>query len=145
MTVTVLDCWAAGTAVQQGSKTMIRDGQGHGVGMREDAATRLGPWRDNVRRVAEAERLLAEPADYPVRVDLKFYFARPKSRGRATWHSVKPDPDKLARAVLDALTDARVLRDDSRVADLRVRKRYVRFGDPGVQILVAALGDDETD
>lgn len=143
--VVLLDCWVGGKPISQGSKTPVRGKGGVMVGMREDNDAELRPWREDVRRVADAERRNADPYPDAVRVDLRFYFARPASRRLAVWHPVKPDADKIARAVLDALKTARVYRDDSQVADLRAVKRYVRLGEPGVQILVSALADDETD
>nr|DAN37658.1 MAG TPA: Endodeoxyribonuclease RusA [Caudoviricetes sp.] len=54
--------------------------------------------------------------------------------------AVKPDLDKLTRAVFDALTDAGVWRDDSRVVDMRVTKRYEDAeAVPGVWVEVQAL------
>lgn len=53
---------------------------------------------------------------------------------------VRPDLDKLCRAVLDALTDARVWADDSQVAALAAGKTYAgRDERPGVEIEVEAL------
>lgn len=52
------------------------------------------------------------------------------------WHDKRPDADKLARAVLDAITESGTIRDDAQVVSLRVRKRY---GQPGVRI---TLGED---
>lgn len=53
----------------------------------------------------------------------------------------KPDLDKLCRAVLDALTDAGVWRDDSQVAELNAGKVYATGGDrPGCVIEVSSLG-----
>lgn len=69
-------------------------------------------------------RTAIEDAPYisgPVIVTLWFYIARPTSVTRDL-PSVKPDIDKLARAVLDALKGH--WEDDSRVVDLLVYKRY---------------------
>ena len=74
----------------------------------------------------------------PLRISVWFVFPRPASHylpansrrpvpelreDAPTWHTSKPDVDKLARALLDALTLV-VWRDDSQVCDLRPRKRY---------------------
>jgi Holliday junction resolvase RusA-like endonuclease len=63
-----------------------------------------------------------------VEVTLKFYFVRPKSVSvkKRPYHTVKPDIDKITRAVLDGLKGT-IFSDDSLVTDLIVRKRY---GDP---------------
>jgi hypothetical protein len=73
----------------------------------------------------------------PVRVDLCFYFARPKSHFRTgkfagvlrddapKWHTTKPDRDNLEKAVLDALTQVGGFwQDDSQVCAGSVTKRY---------------------
>lgn len=53
----------------------------------------------------------------------------------------KPDLDKLCRAVLDALTDAGVWRDDSQVASLTAAKVYASGNErPGCVIEVSTLG-----
>jgi Holliday junction resolvase RusA-like endonuclease len=54
--------------------------------------------------------------------------------------AVKPDVDKLIRAVLDALTDAGVFRDDSRVVQVSATKIYA--DKPGALIFWDTL--DET-
>lgn len=62
------------------------------------------------------------PTLNPVRVELVFYFKRPKSVKREL-PSVKPDIDKLCRTVLDAATGL-LFKDDSQVVILNARKEY---------------------
>jgi crossover junction endodeoxyribonuclease RusA len=50
----------------------------------------------------------------------------------------RPDIDKLARAVLDALTGV-AFRDDSQVAKLDLLKLWVDAIPPGVQVIVWAI------
>lgn len=76
------------------------------------------------------------PMAGPVAVRLEVVLARPEAHygtgrnaGRLKpsapeFPAVTPDVDKVARLVLDALTDAGVWRDDKQVAVLRVEKRY---------------------
>ncbi len=54
------------------------------------------------------------PIDGPVALSLIFVFPRPKSAPKRVLHTVTPDEDKLARAVLDAFKGV-VFTDDSRV------------------------------
>ena len=63
--------------------------------------------------------------DGAVSLMLTFSFVRPKSVSakKRPHHIVKPDIDKLTRAVLDALTHY-AYDDDSQVVDLHVRKLY---------------------
>ena len=71
-----------------------------------------------------------------VRVVCTFYMHRPKNAKAGSYPSVYPDVDKLARAVLDALTDV-LWDDDSQVIVLMVRKQYQKEGEgPGVNVLV---------
>jgi Holliday junction resolvase RusA-like endonuclease len=60
----------------------------------------------------------------PVEVEAVFYLEKPPSiPKKITSLTVKPDLDKLSRALLDALTGI-VYLDDSQVVYLRVSKRY---------------------
>ena len=127
-----------GIPIAQGSKRHV------GRGVLVESSKRLKPWRVDVTELAHYHH--QGPPLERATVELWFVFPRPKSHYRTGRHShelrpdapdrhtVKPDADKLARAVLDALTDANVIRDDSRVTDLIVAKRY---GDlPGAHITV---------
>jgi Holliday junction resolvase RusA-like endonuclease len=89
----------------------------------------------------------------PVRVDLRFFFPRPKSHfltGKNAaflrddapwWHTAKPDRDNLEKAVLDALTQlGGFWRDDSQVCDGWVLKQYGSH--PGVMV---SIGEKEVD
>jgi Holliday junction resolvase RusA-like endonuclease len=84
------------------------------------------PWR---RALTDAFRkvLHDEQRNIPIgacKVTIEFYMPRPKSRPTDVFHHVKPDVDKLSRAVLDSLTDAGVIQDDSRVVKLTAMKLY---------------------
>lgn len=66
-----------------------------------------------------------DPFAGAVWVDLLFLMPRPKRlRERWAWHTSKPDSDNLAKAVLDALSQAELWSDDAQVAKLTVKKRY---------------------
>ena len=107
-----------GTPVPKGSLVCTR-GPKHAL--REDnPATK--PWRETV---ATAARKIQQRADknQPLDLEVTFTFDRPGSV-RRTHPSAKPDVDKLARTILDALEDAGILVNDSQVVDLTTRKRY---------------------
>lgn len=72
------------------------------------------------------ENLPALDFDGPMIVSVRFFFNRPKSVSKATrkYPTVKPDTDKLERAVLDGLTGV-IWRDDAQVCDLDSKKRYL--------------------
>ena len=136
----MLDFFAAGTPVPQGSKNAYVRGA---RAVLVDANRRLKPWRSAVRSAAEAAiaEVGWEMLDEPCRVYLGFTMPAPK-RPRWGLPAVKPDLDKLTRAVFDALTDAGVWRDDSRVVSMEVTKRYE--GDeavPGVWVEVRGLSE----
>ena len=85
----------------------------------------LPRWRAAVTEAARAEHD-GPPLDGPLAVWITFYLPRPKSvpARRRPYPTVTPDLDKLARAVLDGITDARLWTDDARVVDLTITKRY---------------------
>lgn len=122
-----------GVPIPQGSKVANR----FGGGVRDANAAKLKPWRATVTAAALEARGDMPTMLGPVALDVEFSFPRPKSHYRtgrnadqlrddAPWlHTTKPDIDKLMRALCDAITDARIWRDDSQVALLtRVVKRY---------------------
>ena len=82
-------------------------------------------WQLAITAAAVQSRGRAQAFDGPVSVTCTFALPRPESYPKRVIHHVtKPDVDKLARAVLDALTAAKVLADDGRVSDLVATKRY---------------------
>lgn len=81
----------------------------------------------------------------PLRVDMTFLLPRPQSHYNAkgelkpyapVWHTSKPDRDNLEKAVLDALTNAGIWKDDKQVCDGVVRKRYANT-QPGCHIIIS--------
>lgn len=101
-------------------------------------AAALKPWRAVVR--AEAVKALDGRAGFEgaVYVLLDFYMPRPKTVSRLR-PSVKPDIDKLTRAILDALTDSGVVKDDGQVVSLSVEKWYALDGPARVDVKVCEL------
>jgi crossover junction endodeoxyribonuclease RusA len=89
----------------------------------------LKGWQATVR--AEAIRQRPTLAEGAVDVTLSFRMPRPKAlpKTKPVAHVTRPDVDKLARSVLDALTGV-VWRDDSQVASLLCVKRYARLDEP---------------
>lgn len=61
----------------------------------------------------------------PIGLEIEFGFVRPKSvsEKKRPFHTVKPDIDKLGRAILDALTNV-AYKDDSQVTQLLLKKKY---------------------
>lgn len=129
--------YVPGLPIAQGSKVRTN------YGMRESNDKTLKPWRASVAWIAARE--VGELFDGPVSVILSFRFPRPKSHFRTGkhagqvkltaphLHTVKPDIDKLQRAVFDALTNV-VWRDDSQVCVVRAEKVYA--DSPGVEVTI---------
>jgi Holliday junction resolvase RusA-like endonuclease len=83
----------------------------------------------------------AEPLDMPIRLDATFRFPRPKSvKATEVFMAHRPDEDNLKKALMDAITNARIWVDDSRVCDGRVMKVYGE--PPGVTIRISPAGQD---
>lgn len=125
-----LEFYVPGVPVPQGSKRHV------GGGRMIEANKRLPKWRldvKNVAREARAGRQFTEA----VSVFLDFDMPRPKTVKRIRPH-VRPDIDKLTRAILDALTLAGVLVDDGQVVTLHAVKRYAP-DEPGVRVVVKEL------
>jgi crossover junction endodeoxyribonuclease RusA len=129
-----------GDPVPQGSKRAFVV-KNRAVVVDDNKAT-LRSWRSAVIDAARAElhsdpldgSLVAAPELGPVRVTLMFFLRQPK-RPKAKLPITKPDSDKLARAILDGMTDAGVFRDDAQVTTLTVRKRYTTEA-PCVRVFV---------
>jgi crossover junction endodeoxyribonuclease RusA len=96
-------------------------------------------WRNAV--VFAALDLIAEdwePIDEPVELSVIFYLPKPKTATREL-PSVVPDLDKLIRAVGDSLTDAGIIRDDSRIIAIHAQKLYADDRGPGAVIRLNTL------
>jgi Holliday junction resolvase RusA-like endonuclease len=123
--MTVISIAVAGTPASQGSKNPWGG----------EADTKLRPWRAAVAFEAKTAMNGRAPIVGPVSVDVVFVFSRPKAHYRTGrlahllrddapyWHDKKPDADKLARAVGDALSGI-VFRDDAQIVEWSVRKIY---------------------
>jgi len=89
------------------------------------ARTELKDWRDRVTETARAAAATVQwlAADEPVRLHLLFVMPRPKVP-QFEVPAVKPDLSKLIRAVEDALQDAALYTNDSRIVELHARKEF---------------------
>lgn len=112
-----------GVPLPQGSKTAVLTPQGR-LNLLEGKRGRraaFDAWRQLVKVLAR-RNVRREPCLGVVDVVLDFTFVRPKTSKRLA-PTVRPDLDKLARAVLDALTGV-VFEDDSQVCRLDAVKDY---------------------
>jgi crossover junction endodeoxyribonuclease RusA len=104
-----------GRPVPQGSMKFVRPGV-----MIHSRSQDLALWRADIAR--NAELFGFKPIASAVKVELDFVMSKPKSAKRA-FPSVKPDLDKLIRAVLDGLTGV-AFEDDSQVILIQSSKTY---------------------
>jgi Holliday junction resolvase RusA-like endonuclease len=146
----VLNGWSLrvnGTPVPQGSKKAFRHSRTGRVVMMDDNPN-LAAWRANVTAKARgAWGVDRPPLDAPVIATALFYLPRPKGHygtGRNAgilkdsaplYPTVKPDLDKLVRAVFDSLKDAGVWRDDALCIGLGgSAKFYADAVEPGLTL-----------
>lgn len=100
----------------------------------------LKPWTTRVVKELKKSIWLDEPYPYAVRVSIYASFVPPKSRSSDEPMIQKPDIDKVARAVLDAIVEAGVICDDKQVVFLMVSKRYSETGTESTEICVRSEG-----
>lgn len=130
----------------QGSKVA------NGFGGVRDANKKLRPWRNEAMTAIWRETQRRPPIAEPVVLHAEFYFSRPRSHygtGRnegvlrpsaPTFHTQKPDLDKLVRAVGDALTEGGAIRDDCIIANIDTGK-YWTIGPPHSLLIVKLASD----
>ena len=117
---------------QKGSKRSIRMPNGRVATV--DMNQRARAWQDAVSTAA-AEAYQGELLNGPVKLGVRFCFARPKSHygtgknsgilksSASKQHAKTPDLDKLLRTLGDALTGI-IVRDDSQIAYVVAEKVY---------------------
>lgn len=99
-------------------------------------------WKSQIRDAAEDAMRVAgwKSMGVPLAVNVTFVMVR---RGKAaegrTAHAIRPDLDNLLKLVLDALTKAKVYKDDCVVSRARVAKRWQMPGErfAGVKVMVS--------
>lgn len=134
-----------GMPAPQGSKRHV------GGGRMVEMSKAVGPWREAVR--GETQRAMTAGPDHTgenpdtmpplegaLAVSIAFLLPRPKSAPRSRrFPAGRPDIDKLARAVLDGLTDGGAWLDDGQVVKLQLGKFYAEAGDtPGCRIVITS-------
>lgn len=121
--------WIPGVPIPQGSKSVTR------TGVMFEANRHLKPWRETMSNALTAWTATFagawEPYDGPLLVDVTFWMPRPQ-RPKYSLPAVKPDADKLCRALGDAMTTSGLIRDDARITTWHARKRYGNT--PGIAI-----------
>jgi len=125
----------------QGSKRHV------GGGRIIEASKRCKPWRLLVQTAAAETGYPV--ITHPVAIKIKFLFARPKSHYRTNgqlkesapiYHSHIPDLSKIMRSTEDAIVDAGLLIDDSRISSAEISKFYCMPDErPGALITILTL------
>jgi len=131
----MIHVFVPGTPVPQGSVDVFR---GRVVSVKAP----LQRWRAAIRRATVA-KLVGDPMDGPLSVSLVFQL-EPPQRPRWPLPAVKPDLDKLTRAVFDSLSTVKdrktkatikgAITDDARIVSFTAVKTY--HGTPGVMITI---------
>jgi Holliday junction resolvase RusA-like endonuclease len=131
----MLRVWIPGQPKPQGSKIagLRKDGT---IFMRE-ANSNARPWRNVVIEALSKEA--PDTLEGAVRVHLHFYMPMLKNPIPYPITRSSYDIDKLSRSILDALTIAKIIKDDSQVVTLIATKEYSE--QPGVQIKVELFED----
>lgn len=127
-----LELTVMGDPKPQGSKRGFVTKTGK-VALVEMAGNPLKLWRESIALTAqvEAKKQNWEVTDQPVSMEVIFYMKKPQ-KPKFSLPAVRPDIDKLLRALLDGLTQAKtVYLDDSQVCILQASKTY---GEPRVEI-----------
>jgi crossover junction endodeoxyribonuclease RusA len=154
--MTAVSFTVRGTPSPQGSKRAFNHRSTGRVVVVESAGQGLRDWRQDVTGAAalamsrlpyEApEPESAAPLCGPVAVSVAFTLKRPASApARVRYPAVRPDVDKLLRAVLDALTGI-VFADDGQVVEVWAAKYFpgtsmAALDWPGARINVRTMGD----
>ncbi|MFD2757073.1 RusA family crossover junction endodeoxyribonuclease [Gulosibacter faecalis] len=136
-----IDFTVEGVPAPQGSKNAFvtqKQGERPRAVVVDKNPDALKAWREQVRVAARATGARIERG-VPVRVDLIFWMPRGKTVKREL-PTVKPDLDKLTRAIGDALTDSWLIADDSQIVTSTQTKKYATETEPaGVRIRVTQL------
>jgi crossover junction endodeoxyribonuclease RusA len=133
----MVQIFISGQPAPQGSKRHV------GNGIMIESCKRVKPWRESIRCALTTE--MGQPVtrlEGAVRCGLEFVLRRPVSTPKRTTPPAvkKPDIDKLGRAVLDAITSAGVIGDDSQVVSLMATKRIAELGEtPGLHLSLEEL------
>jgi Holliday junction resolvase RusA-like endonuclease len=132
----VAEFFVPGLPIPQGSKSARVQG-GRAV-IYDDNAKVLKPWRELVTATARAA-YSGPRIEGAVQLECEFRFVRPPSV-RRRFMTVKPDVDKLQRALFDGITDAGIWRDDAQVTHPFPSKVYAER--PGVQVRIGEFREE---
>lgn len=141
--LTELTFSVVGTPMQVGSKRAFTTKAGRAIVVEENDRPKKEWRRAVIDAAVEALDGRTGFGRAPVELWLVFVHPRPKAARKAdVWKASKPDWDKLARNVCDALTQSGTIADDSSICVAHVRKR-LSSGEgndlPGVHVKIVPL------
>jgi len=90
-----------------------------------------------------ASQFKQKPLDVALKLELMFYFRRPKSRKKALFHVVKIDLDNGIKAVCDAGNGV-LWRDDSIIVEVHAKKMYSPKDDGYIVLNITELEEKKT-
>lgn len=125
-----------GKPAAQGSKRHV------GGGRLIEQSKKVAPWRKKI--AAKAAKEIAQPITGAVCLIADFAMPRPKSMARRLFELmiVRPDLDKLLRALDDGLTKI-AYTDDSQIVEIHARKRRADYGEEtGAYVKLIELDGD---
>lgn len=141
-----------GVPIPQGSKKAFRHSKTGNVVVLDDNE-KLAAWRETVAFHARRAWAGRDPLSGPVVASMVFYLPRPaghygtgRNAGRLKesaplWPAVKPDLDKLERAIFDSLEAAGIWRNDSVCCGVSAWKDYADDQEPGVLLSLSELDE----
>lgn len=143
----LVNIWIPGKPAAKGSMRGFTLGKSRHVRVEPSNVGALKMWTAHIR--AHVGQIFQRPPigrDVPVGISMRFIFAKPSSAPkRRKYPTVKPDVDKLCRAVLDALTGY-LYRDDAQVVDgPPLAKRYSNDGSEGLILKVWTIESGRED
>lgn len=142
-----LSLFVPGRAVPQGSLTLMKS-RSTGKDLAKYAPNVM-EWRMKVTTYAREAIDLDPVFEGPIGIRITFELARPQYhfgtgknadalvKSAPVYPNSAPDLDKLVRAVLDALTDARVWKDDGQVVWVQANKVFGPL--PGARITLGEM------
>lgn len=132
----MIEIVVSGVPAPQGSKNAGVKKNGKPF-LYDQGADKLRSWREAVSDAGAKVMDGGDPLDGPLYCEITFWMPKPKTTKFKDFPAVKPDGDKLQRAVWDALKSAGVIADDARVVEWHGRKRWeLAPGGSGADILV---------
>jgi crossover junction endodeoxyribonuclease RusA len=132
--------FVAGIPQPKGSaKAFIPKGWNRPIVTHDNPKTR--PWEKTISLVAQQNMPADAPWPGPIYLQLSFTLPKPKSapKRKEIYPIKRPDLDKLARAVKDALKSVMYL-DDAQVTQLSAEKIYGER--PGVEVFIVRLEEE---